>query len=100
METDKIIELICMLILATMGVIIILGKGDWMISGYNTASSEEKARYNIVRLRLITGLTVLGYPVVIILGKLIGLSGVVLGIIYLPILIITLVLGNTWAKRK
>ena len=100
METDMIIGLICMLILITMGVLIILGKGDWMISGYNTASSEEKTRYNVVRLRIITGLTLLGYPLVVFLGKLIGLSIVVLGIMYLPVLIVALVLGNTWAKRK
>lgn len=95
-----IIVLICVFIMITMGVLIILGKGDWMISGYNTASVEEKAKYNIVRLRIITGLTILVYTLVVLLGKLIGLSYVVLGIMYLPILIVALILGNTWAKRQ
>ena len=34
-------------VMAIMGILILLGKGDNLIAGYNTASEEEKAKYNI-----------------------------------------------------
>ena len=45
--------------LLIMGIVILVGKGDNLIAGYNTASKEEKSQYNIKRLRgLIGGLLV------------------------------------------
>ena len=42
-----------------MGVLILIGKGDNLIAGYNTASKKEKAQYNVKRLRgLIGGLLI------------------------------------------
>lgn len=38
------------------GVVILMGKGDWLIAGYNTASKEEKKTVNIRRLRWITAI--------------------------------------------
>ena len=46
-------------VLLVMGIIILIGKGDNLIAGYNTASQEERSKYNIKRLRgLIGGLLV------------------------------------------
>ena len=51
-----------------MGIVILVGKGDNLIAGYNTASKEEKSLYNIKRLRgLIGGLLVLLAPMTVIL---------------------------------
>ena len=33
-------------ILIILSVVLISGHGSWLISGYNTASQEEKAKYN------------------------------------------------------
>ena len=41
-----------------LGLLIILGLGDNFISGYNTASEEKKARYNLKRLRMSTGIII------------------------------------------
>lgn len=38
-------------ILAIMGIVILMGKGDNLIAGYNTASKAEREEYNIKRLR-------------------------------------------------
>lgn len=35
------------------GIVILIGKGDWLIAGYNTASVEERKKVNIVRLRIV-----------------------------------------------
>ena len=34
------------IILAVLSIVLISGHGSWLISGYNTASKEEKAKYN------------------------------------------------------
>ena len=39
------------LIIALLGVVILVGKGDWLIAGYNTASKEKKEKINVKRLR-------------------------------------------------
>lgn len=39
-----------MLLLIALSVILMLGKGAWLIAGYNTLSNEEKAQYDRVAL--------------------------------------------------
>ena len=46
------------LLFIALAVVILAGKGDWLIAGYNTASQQEKQQVNIKRLRLARGLTV------------------------------------------
>ena len=38
------------IIFAVLSVVLISGHGSWLISGYNTASKEEKAKYNEKKL--------------------------------------------------
>lgn len=76
----------------------LLGKGDWMISGYNTASAEERAQYNIRRLRLVMGITA------IIIGGVMAIAPffeprMIILIAIIPITIPALILSNTWAKN-
>ena len=52
---NYIIVGIVIFVLITFSILILCGKGDSLISGYNTASEEEKAEYDITRLRKVTG---------------------------------------------
>ncbi|WP_288286903.1 DUF3784 domain-containing protein [uncultured Prevotella sp.] len=90
-----IVQSIIAAILVVIGVIILAGKGDMLIAGYNTASEEEKEKVNIKRLRLLIG----------------GLSVIIASLCFIPndendvslvvvLTIIVLVLANTWAKKK
>ena len=55
-------------IFVIMGVVILIGKGDNLIAGYNTASKEERAKYHIKRLRgLIGGLLIVLAPMLFLL---------------------------------
>ena len=38
------------IIFAVLSIVLISGHGSWLISGYNTASKEEKAKYNEKKL--------------------------------------------------
>ena len=98
MTTQIIVGSICIII----AVVILLGKGDWLIAGYNTASEEEKEKYNIKRLRLLIGiLLLLVAPTLFLLSdnsnKL--LHYIFTGIV-LALTIIVVILANTWAKKK
>lgn len=97
-----IVLMIVSVLLLIMGMVILFGKGDNLIAGYNTASKEEMSQYNIKRLRgLIGGMLILLAPLtVIMLGResmIWMLSYVVLNFV---LCIVVLILANSWAKTK
>ena len=88
-------------IFVIMGVIILIGKGDNLIAGYNTASKEERAKYHIKRLRgLIGGLLIVLAPMLfLLLGETIATTGSFVALTVI-LCIIVVILANTWAKKK
>jgi hypothetical protein len=88
-------------ILVIMGVVILIGKGDNLIAGYNTASQKERAQYNIKRLRgLIGGLLIVLAPMLfLLLGETIAATGSFAALTVI-LCIIVVILANTWAKKK
>ena len=88
---------------ALMSIVIALGKGDWLIAGYNTSSKEEKAKVNIKRLRLLTSIFLLIVSALVIL---LPYAAQEKTLQYLLIagfwcaLVIFLILANTWCKKK
>ena len=97
-----IVLIILAAILIIMGIIILIGKGDNLIAGYNTASKEEKSQYHIKRLRGLIGgfLLILAPMMVLLLGGeslVAGFSFIALTIVLCIILVI---LANTWAKKN
>lgn len=48
------IFIVCLaIVFFIIGIVILIGKGDWLIAGHNTASEEERKKVNIVRLRIV-----------------------------------------------
>ena len=78
-----------------LGVIILTGKGDGLISGYNTTSEEEKLKYNIERLRIVSGLTGIITPFVCMILPFYSTIGIVLLCL---IIAASLILTHTWCK--
>lgn len=97
-----IVLIIVAAILLIMGIIILIGKGDNMIAGYNTASKEEKAQYNIKRLRgLIGGILVVLAPMMLLLLGRESLAATLSFVVLTFVLCIVMVLlANTWAKKR
>ena len=89
-------------ILLIMGIIILVGKGDNLIAGYNTASKEEKAQYNIKRLRgLIGGILVVLAPMMLLLLGRESLAATLSFVVLTFVLcIVMVILANTWAKKR
>lgn len=83
--------------------LILSGRGDNLIAGYNTATKEEREQFNMKRLRLvIAGIllaTIILFWIPILMNdkdpyKFIVLIGM------FPICFIGIILANTWAKKK
>lgn len=90
------------ILLVVMGIVILIGKGDNLIAGYNTASKEEREQYDIKRLRgLIGGLMLALAPLVLLfLGKeSMASTWSFCGIVFV-LCIVVVILANTWAKKK
>ncbi len=93
------------IILAVLSIVLLLGHGSWFISGYNTASKEEKEKYNEKKLCRTMGI---GMSVITLLILIMGLledilpaffAYIALGIILVDVIVI-IILGNTICKKK
>lgn len=95
-----IVVILVAALLLVMGIVILLGKGDNLIAGYNTASEQEKAKYDIKRLRGLLGgfLIILAPMLFLMLNETVEATGAFMGITTV-LCIIVLILANTWAKK-
>lgn len=96
-------------ILVTLAVTIYRGKGDTLIAGYNTASAEEKAQYDIKRLRRATALTLLTIATTLsVYGVYLSiadeqnsaLAAILLTATIVAISVIGVIVLNTYCKKK
>ena len=85
-------------------IILLSGHGSWLISGYNTASKEEKAKYDEKKLCKTTGF---GMAVIVVLILVMGLfedvlpasfAYISLGIILVDVLLM-IVVCNTVCRK-
>ena len=92
------------IIFAVLSIVLISGHGSWLISGYNTASKEEKAKYNEKKLCRTMGI---GMSIIAILLLIMGLFEnflsaffiyIAVGIIVVDVVVI-IILGNTLCRK-
>lgn len=97
-----IVLIIVAAFLLVMGIIVLIGKGDNLIAGYNTASEEEKSQYNIKRLRgLIGGFLIVLAPMMLLMLREESMTSTWSFIAVTFVLcIVVVILANTWAKKK
>ena len=96
-----IVLIIVAAILAIMGILIVIGKGDNLIAGYNTSSKEERSQYNIKRLRgLIGGFLIILAPMLFLLGEeTMTATWSFFSFVFVGSIVVV-ILANTWAKKK
>ena len=56
---------IAFIVFAVFSIVLLLGRGSWLISGYNTASKEEKAKYNEKKLCRVMSCSVIAVLILI-----------------------------------
>ncbi len=103
MITKTIVTGIIAVLFLVFAIVFLMGKGDKLIAGYNTASEEERAKVNIKRLRIlmaIISVITAGYVSILpIIGdnpqdQMVGMF------VFFAITILFVILANTWAKKK
>ena len=103
MITKTIVTGIIAVLFLVFAIVFLMGKGDKLIAGYNTASEEERAKVNIKRLRIlmaIISVITAGYVSILpVIGdnpqdQMVGMF------VFFAITIIFIILANTWAKKK
>ena len=96
-------------VLVLLGVTILKGKGDMLISGYNTLPAEKKAQYDVKRLRRVTAVLLFVIAIMLSLYELcistldesqLAVAAIVLTVVIIATCIIGVILMNTYCKRK
>ena len=89
-----------MVLMVGLGVLILSGKGDVLIAGYNTASKEDREKVNIKRVRLLVAvlLFLCGALMPLLTVELMG--GLAYAFIILVASFVVVYLANTWAMKK
>lgn len=99
---DLIVAIVFGVLLGVMALIILIGKGDKLIAGYNTASPAEKARVHIKRVRGLIGGLMLVIAVVVPIA-IVHHTTEVMGLCMaglMILMVVVLILANTWAIKK
>lgn len=96
--------IIATIILFPMLLLIVAGRGDAFIAGYNTASAEERARCNVKRLRGLVATILLVVVLAFWLPIIVGATENGFFVITMPVTLVaafvTIILANTWAKKN
>lgn len=88
-----------------LGIVILMGKGDFLIAGYNTAKKEEKERVNIQRLRWVVAGLLFIVTLIFSIPFFTGNGDNVMANLLVPIFtiyvtIVAIILANTWCMKK
>jgi len=91
-------------IMALMSVLLLLGRGSWLIAGYNTASKEDKDKYNQKKLCKVIGV---GMSVITILILIMTIwqevlpasFATVFGVVTLVDCVVMIVMANAICRR-
>ena len=99
MNVGFIIAIVASFVVLIIITLILLGRGDWLISGYNTSTKEERSKYKIVRLRVLTSVSMLLLLIFAWLLEILDVGNIVYSSVILSIAIISAILQYTWARR-
>ena len=99
MSVDLIVGIACTVVVLVLALLVLFGLGDFLISGYNTASAEKKARYNLPRLRVVTSLSVIVITASVWVCMLLKTSETVLLVVTLVWVVIMFILDRFYVKK-
>ena len=98
-----IFSLVISIAFIVLAVVFLMGKGDKLIAGYNTASEEERKEVNIHRLRILMAMLCIITAGFCTLLSFIGKdrnSALTATFFFILITFVFVILANTWAKKK
>lgn len=99
MNSELIVGIIATVVVLVLALLVLFGLGDFLISGYNTASEEKKARYNLPRLRVVTSLSVIAITASVWVCMLLKTSEMVILAVTLVWVVIMFILDKFYVKK-
>lgn len=99
MNSELIVGIIATVVVWVLALLVLFGLGDFLISGYNTASEEKKARYNLPRLRVVTSLSVIAITASVWVCMLLKTSEMVIVAVTLVWVVIMFILDKYYVKK-
>ena len=96
-------SIIFSILFIVLAIILLMGKGDMLIAGYNTASEEERKKVDIKRLRIVMAVLMVITAIFCAIMPLVGndkSSQLAAAGIFIAITIVGIIVANTWAKKK
>ncbi len=99
MNSELIVGIIATVVVLVLALLVMFGLGDFLISGYNTASEEKKARYNLPRLRVVTSLSVIAITASVWVCMLLKTSEMVILAVTLVWVAIMFILDKFYVKK-
>lgn len=88
------------LILLVMAIPLLMGKGAFLIAGYNTASKEEQRKYDEKKLCKATGTVLLLCDILMVLQACTLISSTITITMLFVATVILLIYGNIGCKKK
>lgn len=86
-----------------LAIVFLMGKGDMLIAGYNTASEEEREKVDIHRLRILMSIICVitaGFCCFLAFFGEDKVKALVAAVVFILVTIVFIILSNTWAKKK
>ncbi len=99
MNEELITMLVVPIIFVCMAMVILMGKGDRFISTLRRLSPEERARFNIVRVRILHAVLLLLLAIAVPLFIYFDVREYIALSVILPTVVVAMVLFYTWCKR-
>ncbi len=99
MNEDVIVLIVVPILLLCLAVVTLMGRGDWMISPIRRMSAEERAKYNLVRVRVVSAVLLIYIAVALPLLYYLQATKYVMLAVIIPPAILHFILFYTWCKR-
>ena len=106
MQLVFIILTVIALLIAGAAIVIMMGRGDDFIAGYNIASNKSRDMYNIKRLRIVIGILLMLIAAALpVLAALLIMGHTAIVMIAFPVLAFILIAGTFtvsyfWVKKR
>jgi cell division protein FtsW (lipid II flippase) len=85
-----------------LSVVFLMGKGSWLIAGYNTASEQKRRQYDEKKLCRVMGILTLGIGAILCMMQAVNTErfAIICSVILILWVIMFLIYANVGCKRK
>lgn len=95
-----VMNYILIVLLAVLAIIILSGKGSWLIAGYNVMSDDKKQKYNYKRLCHVLGIGLILLDICLIVSFITVAFEKLISLLKIIIPLLTVILANTICRKN